>query len=337
MKRRLPALLSAVLLSAPLAVAAAPPAYAAPYVNVHPVLDRDDPAHPVTVTVRVRGEGVAQVRAWFADSRFGGGWAALGYLRLISGTAQDGTWQGTLPVSVEEHPGEHWAVVYAEDAEGRKLAEGANTFRACYSPVYSGVTATPAVIDADHRTVTASGAISYRTSRDAPPQPADGLPVKLLGTPGTTETGADGRFTVQGDATARPELYNDAEGVVCQGRQTIPATVQQTITALSARLGFTGPVPAGSTVTVRGELVRGGAGGPAFLGPGEVIQAWIRPFDGGDLRYLGSVDELGPGGSYAISFAATPGELIVQYVPNANGLLLPSERRRTLEVTPAGP
>lgn len=333
MQRRLPALISALLLAAPVAVAAAPAAHAAaPYVYVQSVMDQDDPAHPVTVTVRVRGEGVARVRAWFTDSRFGGSWAALEDLRLISGTVQDGTWQGSLPIAVEEHPGEHWAVVYVEDADGDMIAQGANVFQACYAPVYSGVTVTPAVIDADHRTVTASGGISYRTSKDASLRPAAGLPVKLLGSPGTAETGADGRFTVRGDAEIRPQLSNDAEGVVCHGWGTTPVTVRQTATAISARVGVANPVPVGSTVTVRGELVRAGTGGPVFLGTGEAVQAWIRPFDGGDYQYLGQVEKLGDGGSFEFSFAASPGELLVQYVPNSTGLFVRSEIRQPLEV-----
>jgi len=330
--RRLTALISAVVLAAPVVVVAAPAAHAAPYVYVHNAIDRDDPAHPVTVTAEVRGEGVARVRAWFADSQFGGSWAALGDLRLTSGTVQDGTWQGTLPVSVEEHPGEHWAVVYVEDADGDLLAQGANVFQACYMPVYSDVVVTPSVIDADHRTVTATGGLSFRTSRNAPLQPASGVPVKLLGTPGTTTTGPDGRFTVRGDAVVRPSLSNDAQGVVCYDWGTTPVTVRQTATAISARVGAPNPVPAGSTVTVRGELVRAADGGPVFLGPGEDVNAWIRPFDGGDYRYLGMVQKLGDGGSFEFSFAATPGELLVQYAPNSTGLFVRSEIRQPLEV-----
>ncbi|MFC4054181.1 hypothetical protein ACFOY4_31190 [Actinomadura syzygii] len=334
MHRRFRALFSAAVLAAPLVVVAAPAAsaYAAPYVFVSPTLDRDNPAHPVTVTVDVKGEGVARVRAWLADSQFGGSWAALGDLRLIKGTAQDGTWQGSVPVSVEEHPGEHWAVAYAEDANGRLLAQNSNTFQACYLPVYSGVKAAPAVADADHRTVTASGAISYRTSKGAAPRPASGLPVSLLGTPGTTETGADGRFTVGGDADRRPVLANAAKGVVCEGRETVPVTFKQTATAISARLSAPDPVPAGSTVTVRGELVRAGTGGPVFLGIGEEVQAWILPFDGGDSRYIGRVEKLGAGGSFEFSFAATPGELVVHYTPNSTGFFTQSEVRQPLEV-----
>ncbi|NKZ04989.1 hypothetical protein [Actinomadura latina] len=274
---------------------------------------------------------MAQVKGWLSDSQFGGAWAALGDLRLISGTAQDGTWQGTLPVSVEEHPGEHWAVVYVKDADGNRLGQGANVFQACYAPVYSGVTAAPAVIDADHRTVTASGGISYRTSRNASLEPAAGLPVKLLGTPGTTETGADGRFTVRADAEMRPHLSNDAKGVVCPGWGTVPVTVRQTATAISARISVANPVPAGSTVTVRGELVRAGTGGPVFLGSGEDVEAWIMPFDGGE-RYLGKVGKLGDGGSFEFTFAATPGDLLVQYVTNTTGLFTRSEIRQPLEV-----
>ncbi|WP_067794584.1 hypothetical protein [Actinomadura formosensis] len=332
MQRRFLTLVSAAVLAVPAVVIAAPAASAAPYVYVHAAMDRDDPAHPVTVTVNVRGEGVGRVQAWFTDSRFGGSWAAVGDLRLISGTAQDGTWQGSLPISVEEHPGEHWAVVNVDDANGGLLAQSGNVFQACYTPVYSGVTATPAVIDADHRTVTASGGISYRTSKAAPLQPAGGLPVKLLGTPGATETGADGRFTVRGDAEVRPQLSNDAKGVVCHGWGTTPVTVRQTATAISARVGVANPVPAGGTVTVRGELTRAGTGGPVFLGPGESVEAWSRPFDGGSSRYLGKVEKLGDGGSFEFSFTASPGELLVQYVPNSTGLFVRSEIRQPLEV-----
>lgn len=332
MQRRVSALISAVVLAAPIVVIIASAASAAPYVYVHAEMDRDDPAHPVTVTVEAEGEGIARVEAWFADSKFGRSWASVGDLRLVSGTVQDGTWQGTLPISVEEHPGDHWAVAYVEDADGGVLAQGGNVFQACYASVYSGVTATPAVVDADHRTVTTSGGISYRTSKDAPSQPAGGLPVKLLGTPGTAETGADGRFTVRGDAEVRPELSNDAKGVVCSGRGTIPVTVRQTATVISARVSAADPVPAGSTVTVRGEVVRAGTDGPVFLGPGEAVEAWIRPFDGGDYRLLGKVEKLGDGGSFEFSFTASPGELVVQYAPNSTGLFTRSEIRQPLEV-----
>ncbi|TYB48937.1 hypothetical protein [Actinomadura chibensis] len=332
MHRRFRSLISAAVLAAPVVVVAAPAAHAAPYVFVHSTLDRDDPAHPVTVTVDVKGEGVARVRAWLADSRFGESWATLGDLRLISGTAQDGTWQGSLPVSVEEHPGGHWAIAYVEDAKGDLLGQNANTFQACYGAVYSGVTATPSVLDADHRTVTASGGISYRTSKGAALQPAAGLSVNLLGTPGTAETGADGRFTVRGDAFVRPELSNAAKGVVCQGRSALPVTVNQTATAISARVSAPNPVPAGSTVTVRGALTRAGTGGPVTLGPGEDVEAWIIPFDGGDTRYLGKVETLGAGGSFEFTFTASPGELLVQYAPNSTGLFTRSEVRQPLEV-----
>ena len=332
MQRRISTLISAVVLAAPVVVVAAPAAHAAPYAFVHAAMDRDDPAHPVTVTVDVKGEDVARVKAWFTDSRFGDSWASLGDLRLIEGTAQDGTWQGTLPISVEEHPGDHWAVAYVEDAKGGLLAQAGNVFQACYSAVYSDVTATPAVVDADHRTVTASGAISYRTSKNAPLQPAGGLPVKLLGTAGTTETGADGRFTVRGDAEVRPQLYNDAKGVVCQAWGTTPVTVRQTATAISARVSVANPVPAGGTVTVKGELVRAGSSGPVFLGPGEDVEAWIIPFDGGDSRYIGRVEKLGDGGSFEFTFTATSGELLVQYAPNSTGLFTRSEIRQPLEV-----
>lgn len=331
MKRRLPALVSAVLLTTPLTVAvAAPPAHAAPHLVVYAAMDKDDPAHPVTVTVRVRGEGVARIRGWFTDSRYGPSWAALGDLRQVGGTSQDSTWQGTLPVSVEERPGQHWAVVKAEDADGRMLAQQANVFQACYTPVYSDITATPPVIHADRRNVTASGAISYRTSWTAPLQPAGALPVKLLGTSGTTETGADGRFTVRGDAEVRPELYTDAKGVVCQGRTAIPVMIRQTATMISALLSAPHPYPPGGEITVRGRLMRAVTGGPVFLAAGEAVEAWILPSDGSSSRYLGQVQQLGADGSYEFSFVPTSGELLVQYVPNSTGMFTRSEIRQLL-------
>ncbi|MBE1533405.1 hypothetical protein [Actinomadura algeriensis] len=281
-------------------------------VNLSVAFDRlsADRVAAITLTAKSASE-ITEVKAIVEHQSEEGAWSQLATvpLSLADGTANDGTWTAGYQTDVEAHPGATRFIAEITSAGEVTRTNAWQYIDNCYELSITGITSSPAAIDAD-TPLTIAGTVLAQKTRDAQPEPAADVPVWNVTSP--VRTGADGTFSFTHLYTSFTSLEAQAGWGYdqwCEVSEFAPSPeiTRQTV-ELSAEIVTPQPVKAGDEVTVEGRLQRNGADG---LVP--VAGVWVAAHVTSATKEEVASTYTKPDGTFRMTFAAKEsGPLTVQ-------------------------
>ncbi|GII52407.1 hypothetical protein Pth03_07960 [Planotetraspora thailandica] len=230
---------------------------------------------------------------------------------LVSGTATDGVWRTSQPVTLEM--GVTYIDVEATDASGATVtSKPAGRLDKHGVTRFSGFTISPSTVDVDHDTVTYTGRLVYE-DRDGSERGVPGVTI-CLGLDGAcvgnTTTDSDGRFSSPARLYIGPESTNmlESDAYASYSGDSLYMRAKSALSHLKVRpqqtrvsIGFSSlPKVIGDTVKVTGRLERKTADGQWTGVPDQNVK--ISAYDS-DTRKdtLVTTARTGPDGNYSIA------------------------------------